>query len=478
MRLIHLISAFVAAGFWAFSSVTCIAQEKEISFNKDIQVMPANEKASTKIRISLKVDKKRVNPGDTVRVDFHADQDCYLTLMDVGTSGKITRLWPNKFSGPDNRVKARQRYSFPGAPDKFVFRVSGPQGLERIVAVGTSKKDMIIRESDFSGMEEFKSYDRGLKDLVVESSERTGSLPPDAKWGTASATLVVGKLPDGGRIGSRRVHVLSIGAATGALKFCDDDAKSFAKVVSERLGVPQENVTLLVGSQGTRTRVVQALKDLARKTRPEDLVLIYFSGHGTHIPDVPPLDEAEGLDAAFICYHTKPNLKRDDPDLKEILLVDDDFAVLMKQIPARRRVLVSDCSLGGSIQKDISPNFTSKSNPLLSDEEKQRIKMGKAQEKELHVVPTEQGDQQGDDIADSVEALVAACAEGHASYEDQSKQRGLFTYWLLKNIEGGGDLRSAFDRARQKVEDETSTLTVRQTPLLEDRNNLTKDIKF
>ncbi|MEW6347755.1 MAG: caspase family protein [Thermodesulfobacteriota bacterium] len=475
MRLIQVLSAFAAAGFLAFSSATCIAEEKEISFNKDIQVMPANDKASTKIRVALNIDKKRVNPGDTVKVEFQADQDCYLTLMDVGTSGKITRLWPNKFSGPDSRVKGRQRYSFPGAQDKFVFRVSGPQGLERIVAVGANKRDLIIRESDFSGEGEFKSYDRGLKDLVVESSQRTDRLPPGTKWGTAAATLVVGKLPDGGRIGSRSVHVLSIGAATGALKFCDDDARSFARAVTDKLSVPQQNVTLLTGSQGTKARFVQELKALAQKTQPEDLVLVYFSGHGTQIPDVAPIDEADGLDEAFVCYHDKQRLTPGDPDLKNILFMDDEFAALMKQIPARRKVLIADSCHSGDIRKDVSATLTSKYLEILTQDDIAKIK----QDKELRVVPTDQSDQQPEGFGSYMETLVAACAENQSSYEDRSKQRGLFTYWLLKNIEGGGgDLRSAFDRARQKVEDETASLRVRQTPHLDDRDNLTKDIKF
>ncbi len=85
------------------------AQDKVISFTKDIDVLPVNADNKTKINIKLNVDKTRVNPGDTVKVHFEADRDCYLTLIDVGTSGKITRLWPNQFSGPDNLVRAGQR---------------------------------------------------------------------------------------------------------------------------------------------------------------------------------------------------------------------------------------------------------------------------------------------------------------------------------------------------------------------------------
>ena len=93
------------------------AKEKEFSFNKDIEVLPVNSGSGIKVSVKLSVDKTQVKPGDTVKVYFQTDSDCYLDLMDVGTSGKTTRLWPNEFSGKDNFIKAGRQ-----------VLVSGPQG--------------------------------------------------------------------------------------------------------------------------------------------------------------------------------------------------------------------------------------------------------------------------------------------------------------------------------------------------------------
>ncbi len=266
-RMRNIFASVIAAIICVLVSFTPgLAEEKEISFSKDIQVVPVNEKTGNRINIKLVLDKSKVNPGDTVVVNFEADRDCYLTLIDVGTSGKITRLWPNDFSGNDNFVKVDKLYSFPSSSDRFLFRVSGPEGIERIIAIATADKNAIVSDQDFSESKGgFRSYQKGLKDLVVESAERVDSLSSNSNWGTSEAKLVIGNVPNGGKITSRNVYLLSLGAATLGLKYCDDDARAFAKVMEDKLKIPKENTRILDGNQATKAGFIDALRWLSTK---------------------------------------------------------------------------------------------------------------------------------------------------------------------------------------------------------------------
>jgi hypothetical protein len=247
--------------------------------------------------------------------------------------------------------------------------------------------------------------------------------------------------------------------------------------MTEKLQIPAENVRLLTGNQGTKAVVVQGLRWLAEKTQPEDLVLVYFSGHGTRIRDQPPARHPDGISAALICYHNKQKLTADDPDLKQILLVDYDFGRLLKKIPARRRLIVVDSCHSGSITKEVSGHLVSKYVPLLTPEEIQQIRTERF--KELHVVDTGAASNQFGTDASEKESLLAACAKNESSLEDGSKRAGLFTYWLEENIKrNASDLKSAFDRTRQNVIDETKSRPDPQTPQITDEYALTRDIKF
>ncbi len=450
------------------------AAEKQFSFDKDIRVIPSND-GSSKIDIRLSVDKTRVKPGDVVKVYFETNTDCYLNLIDAGTSGKITRLWPNQFSGSDNFVRAGQRYSFPGPRDSFAFKVSGPEGIERIIAVAATKPDAIIPENEFQDyMGGFKSYRKGLKDLTVEARRRIDEMPPDVNWGTSTVSLAVGSVPDGGRITSRNVYVVSVGVSTVKLRYCEDDATRFARLLGEKLRVPQQNVRLVLGKQATRAGFEDALRWLAGKTQPEDLAFIYFSGHGTLIPDPPNVRHDDGLSAAFVCYHQKTSLRLDDPDIKQVLLPGPDFASALRDVPAKRKVFVVDSCHSGSIHKEISVNLVSKYLPLLSPEKIKEISAASKKGRKDLITPGRYSE-----FVDSMETLLAACEKQQNSYEDRSKRAGLFTYYLASNIGAGSeDLRSASEKTRQAVIDETSALPDRQTPEIDDERGLARDVRF
>jgi len=57
---------------------------------------------------------------------------------------------------------------------------------------------------------------------------------------------------------------------------------TLASTATEKLGVPQENVTLLMDAAATKDGVVKALGTLAAKAGEQDTVLIVLFGHGTY----------------------------------------------------------------------------------------------------------------------------------------------------------------------------------------------------
>ena len=101
----------------------------------------------------LWADKTSLKIGETLKVSFQSNRDGYATLVNVGTSGKITILYPNAYS-PDHAVKAGQTYSVPRAGDFYELSLSGPEGVELVYALFTTApvrfvEDNLIRSSAF-----------------------------------------------------------------------------------------------------------------------------------------------------------------------------------------------------------------------------------------------------------------------------------------------------------------------------------------
>ena len=99
--------------------------------------------ASRDIGVGPKGKIGRYRVGDKIDVRFQADSDCYLTLLNLGTSGKLTILFPNSLHR-DNFIKAGQIHEIPGDEYGFEYRIQGPAGVETLKAIATLERVEIL----------------------------------------------------------------------------------------------------------------------------------------------------------------------------------------------------------------------------------------------------------------------------------------------------------------------------------------------
>ena len=64
--------------------------------------------------------------GDRLRFRFRANFDGYLYVMDYGTSGKYSLLFPREETGRENRIESGKEYRIPAT--EAWFRIDGPPG--------------------------------------------------------------------------------------------------------------------------------------------------------------------------------------------------------------------------------------------------------------------------------------------------------------------------------------------------------------
>jgi hypothetical protein len=97
-----------------------------------------NEAATFHLDVSADIEGGRSAIGHTVCFRVGSDRDCYLTLIDIGTDGSTTVLFPNK-AHPDAFVRAHEPISIPSAGMGFSIRIQGPCGREMVKAIATSR---------------------------------------------------------------------------------------------------------------------------------------------------------------------------------------------------------------------------------------------------------------------------------------------------------------------------------------------------
>jgi hypothetical protein len=130
------------------ASVSSGAPAPAASAAPAVSAAPAAKTADDGIAVRLWAEKTRYRVGDRLSLSFETNRDAFLTIVNVGTSGEVTILYPNRFSG-GHGVKAGRTYRIPEASDSYELELKGPPGVELVYALLTLKPVLFLA-ADFS----------------------------------------------------------------------------------------------------------------------------------------------------------------------------------------------------------------------------------------------------------------------------------------------------------------------------------------
>ena len=149
-------------------------------------------------------------------------------------------------------------------------------------------------------------------------------------------------------IGLNSVSGAHYGGWTGELAACEFDAKDMAALATGR-GM---KATLLLTKDGTRAKVLAALRAAAKTLVSGDLFFLTYSGHGGQVPDVSG-EETDKLDETWCLYDGQ--------------LIDDELYLELGKFVAGVRILVlSDSCHSGTVVRAGPPGSISPAPELRS----------------------------------------------------------------------------------------------------------------
>jgi len=195
----------------------------------------------------------------------------------------------------------------------------------------------------------------------------------------------------------------------GRLRFADDDAQLFYEFIQTDEGgnFEQNKIKLLLNEQATRRKIIQEINWLSHNARSKDRVYIYFAGHG--------IVSDEGR-AYFIPYEGLPS----EPNVDGIRA--DEFLNRINSIVAKEVVVFIDaCHAAAALNSD----GTSRSAESGTEEN-----LAGGLKEKWKAVTREPGE--------TFMALFSA-SDRQRSWEDHTLKHGVFTYYLIKGLQGRAD---------------------------------------
>ena len=187
-----------AIGFFLAAALLTSSASAEPEGTKDLTIdqkyvaefaVPASD-----LKVTTWVDHKddTYRVGDTLKLFVKTNRDAFITVVDVGTSGKVVVLFPNKHAS-DNRIGADKVLEIPGPKAPYDIRVGGPAGQELIKVIATTRPGAIIRADQLSELGPFQSYSGSAesftKDLAIELKPNAPNAPPAASDAPKDATV-------------------------------------------------------------------------------------------------------------------------------------------------------------------------------------------------------------------------------------------------------------------------------------------------
>jgi hypothetical protein len=145
----------------------------------------------SRFKINLSVDKDYYEIGDVVNISVQPTNDCYITLIDITTSGKAYVLYPNEYE-KGAIVRKGSKLTIPSV-GIYQIQVGGPSGLEMVKAIATTEPlDLSsLNPDDPNSPIKFFSSDNLFQ--ISELPAKDLTLKPVSLWATEATTFRIGE---------------------------------------------------------------------------------------------------------------------------------------------------------------------------------------------------------------------------------------------------------------------------------------------
>jgi hypothetical protein len=259
----------------------------------------------------------------------------------------------------------------------------------------------------------------GSNTIVVRVAEADGTVHQEVRTVTYERPAAPGApvpAPKGTASRDRWAVIIGAGRYASAdipsLRYSVADAEALHQLLIERAGFKKENVLLLT-DKSERKPTLRDIKwalgtFLARSAKKEDVVLIFYAGHGA--PEVDPRGaEPDGLAKYLVPSDADPN------DLYSTALPMDELQIIFDRIEAERVVVFLDACYSGAAG---GRTFASKRTRALRVDDLFLDRLARSKGR----------------------AIIAAARSSEVSLELPELGHGLFTHYLLQGLRGAADL--------------------------------------
>ncbi len=199
------------------------------------------------------------------------------------------------------------------------------------------------------------------------------------------------------------------------LKGCVNDARAWARVLTEHFAFSPGDVRLVLDADATKDSMLRSIDSLLAGAKKGDVLVFTVSSHGTYVADTS--GDEEHYDEALCPW-----------DMKTDLIVDDELRERFRNLPTGCRLtVVSDSCFSGSVTR--APG-----RPMPDDRRPRFVRPADLGLPELTNVESAVPSRRGVSETSMREVLVSACTEHQEAIDARfgSVYHGAMTHFALE----------------------------------------------
>ncbi len=204
--------------------------------------------------------------------------------------------------------------------------------------------------------------------------------------------------------------------------FCANNARALYDLLIDKAGfISGETIKLLVDEEATKAKIEEAIYGwLGQKAKEEDLVIIYYSGHGFPLPDADGDEKQRDQDDIYDECLSTYDMMIDNP-IKAI--PDDIFGYWLRRIRSRKIILFIDSCFSGGAAQSLS------------------LPIGGA----LSAKSEEIGKGVVSDLERDGTFVLTASMDDEEAWQSRSLGESVFSHYLIEALRGGADAEGNWD---------------------------------
>lgn len=223
---------------------------------------------------------------------------------------------------------------------------------------------------------------------------------------------------------------------------CVNDVEDMKSLLLGTYDFPPEHIQVLTDARATHAAIIDAFKNhLIANAQANDVVIFYFSGHGSQMKDVSG-DEADGYDETIVPHDTR------DREGKVFDISDDELNELLRQLSRKTKkvtFIFDSCHSGSAVRG------AGQAKKIPADDRTPPPPPANA--------PRTRGVEGASDLRlDGLEyVLISGCRSNESSFEHLAAnniERGALSYFLTKELRSAGSTatyRDVMDNVMGKV---------------------------